>query len=171
MAYPTEAVYGLGCLPGNRETVFRLLCIKKRQVAKGLILVAACSEQLEAYVHYPEISVKERVLATWPGPVTWILPATGAVPDWIKGCHTTVAVRVSGHAIVRALCREAGVLVSTSANPEHMLPARTLRKVVHYFGKSLDYIVPGEVGNSSRPTEIRDALSGEILRPGGNLVA
>jgi len=169
VAYPTEAVYGLGCLPEYPEAVYRLLRLKKRRAAKGLILVAASPEQLEPYIHYPDFSVKERVLATWPGPVTWLLPAKRAVPEWIKGEHTTVAVRVSKHPVVSALCRAAGVLVSTSANPELMPPARTLRKVVNYFGHSLDYLVPGKVGGWTSPTEIRDALSGKILRPGGNL--
>lgn len=167
IAYPTEAVYGLGCLPGKRDAVYRLLLLKKRSVSKGLILVAAFHEQLEQYVCYPGASVKKQVLATWPGPVTWLLPAKRETPDWIKGSHTTVAVRVSGHPVVRALCREVGVLVSTSANPEHKLPAKTLRKVVEYFGHSLDYIVPGEVGGLAGPTEIRDAVSGAIIRPGG----
>ena len=167
IAYPTEAVYGLGCLPDKRDAVCRLLQLKKRSVSKGLILVAAFPEQLEKYVCYPGASVRERLFASWPGPVTWLLPAKQEAPDWIKGSHTTIAVRVSGHPVVRALCREAGALVSTSANPEHKLPARTLRKVVEYFGHSLDYIVPGEVGGLAGPTEIRDAVSGEIIRPGG----
>lgn len=168
IAYPTEAVYGLGCLPDIRDAVYRLLLLKNRSVSKGLILVAAFPEQLEKYVCYPDASVREQVLATWPGPVTWLLPAQRGTPDWIKGSHATVAVRVSGHPVVGALCREAGALVSTSANPEHKSPARTLRKVVEYFGHSLDYIVPGEIGNLARPTEIRDAVTGKIIRPGDN---
>ena len=168
IAYPTEAVYGLGCLPDKRDVVYRLLLLKKRSIAKGLILVAAFPEQLEKYVYYPGASIKEMVLASWPGPVTWLLPAKLETPHWIKGSHATVAVRVSGHPVVRALCREVGALVSTSANPEHKIPARTLRKVVEYFGHSLDYFVPGEVGSLAGPTEIRDAVTGTIVRPGSN---
>lgn len=166
IAYPTEAVYGLGCLPDKRDAVYRLLLFKKRSISKGLILVAAFPEQLEKYVCYPGATVRERVLASWPGPVTWLLPAKRETPAWIKGSHTTVAVRVSGHPVVRALCREVGALVSTSANPGHKSPARTLRKVVEYFGHTLDYIVPGMVGGLTGPTEIRNAVSGEIIRPG-----
>ena len=168
VAYPTEGVYGLGCLPENRDAVYRLLQLKKRSICKGLILVAAFPGQLEKYVCYPDAHVRERVLATWPGPVTWLLPAQRDVPDWIRGGHTTVAVRISRHPVVRALCREVGALVSTSANPEHKIPARTLRKVVEYFGHSLDYFVPGEVGGLAGPTEIRDAVTGTIVRPGSN---
>jgi L-threonylcarbamoyladenylate synthase len=167
IAYPTEAVYGLGCLPENRDAVYRLLSLKKRSMCKGLILVAASPEQLEKYIYYPDTCVRERVLATWPGPVTWLLPARREVPGWIRGNHTTVAVRTSRHPVVRALCREAGALVSTSANPEHKLPARTLNKVVEYFGQSLDYIVPGQVGGLGGPTEIRDAVTDTIIRHGG----
>ena len=146
--------------------MYRILGIKKRSVEKGLILVAATSEQLVRYVTYPDAAIRAKVLSTWPGPVTWLLPATTAVPDWIRGCHASVAVRVSAHPVVNALCSKVGALVSTSANPEGLPPARTLRKVVWYFGDTLDYIVPGDVGALSAPTEIRDASSGAILRPG-----
>lgn len=165
IAYPTEAVYGLGCLPDNRDAVYRLLMLKKRTITKGLILVAAFPEQLEKYVDYRYTSVRETVLASWPGPVTWLLPAKHETPDWIKGNHDTVAVRVSAHPVIRVLCCKVGALVSTSANPAHKSPARTLRKVVEYFGHALDYILPGEVGGLTGPTEIRNAISGEIIRP------
>jgi L-threonylcarbamoyladenylate synthase len=166
IAYPTEAVFGLGCLPENREAVYRILKLKGRPVSKGLILVAANFAQLDRYVSFVDTDIRKRVLATWPGPVTWLLPATKDAPDWIKGFHTTVAVRVSAHPLIRALSQEVGALVSTSANPWNKLPARNMRKVVEYFGQSLDYIVPGAVQGLAAPTEIRDAASGAIIRPG-----
>lgn len=167
IAYPTEAVYGLGCIPEDFVAVNRILNLKGRPVNKGLILVAADPEQLAMYISYPSQSAKKQILQTWPGPVTWVLPATKAVPPWITGNHTTVAVRVSKHDLVRKLCRTVGVLVSTSANPGHCPPATTARKVIAYFGQSLDYVLPGKVGSESRPTEIRDALTGAMLRQGG----
>lgn len=166
IAYPTEAVYGLGCLPEDREAVFRILRLKNRTAGKGLILVAASTEQLEKYVHYPDVTTRERVLATWPGPLTWLLPAKDTVPGWITGNHGTVAVRVSAHNTISTLCHDLGAIVSTSANPEHMPPAKTPAKVVSYFGNSLDYILLGNTGNLSRPTEIRNAASGAVVRPG-----
>lgn len=167
IAYPTEAVYGLGCLPDDYYAVSRILRLKNRPVEKGLILVAAHVEQLEAYIQFPDESVRRNVLSTWPGPVTWVLPARPEVPIWLRGHHKTIAVRVSDHKVVRSLCEKTGALVSTSANPSNRPPARSALKVRDYFRGSLDYILQANVGSSRKPTEIRDAVSGKILRSGG----
>ena len=166
IAYPTEAVYGLGCLP-REEPVRRLLQIKQRSPRKGLILVAATARQLADYVAFPDPDTRDRVMASWPGPVTWLLPAHPDTPDWLTGEHPTLAVRVSAHPVVQALCRRAGAIISTSANPAGAAPARDAARVRAYFGPVLDYVLAGAVGGSSRPTEIRDAVSGKVIRAGG----
>jgi len=167
IAYPTEAVYGLGCLPHCWPAVLRILELKYRSIRKGLILVASSLEQLLPYIVIPDEGIRDRVISTWPGPVTWVLPARPAVPAWIRGDHESVAVRVSNHEIVMSLCAEAGPLVSTSANPSLLPPARSILKVRQYFDGELDYIVPGELGGLAHTTPIRDGLTGKILRSGG----
>ncbi len=171
IAYPTEAVFGLGCDPWNGAAVCRILRLKRRSPAKGLILVAAELAQLEPFVYFPNQAILDRVLSTWPGPVTWVLPARSGVPKWLRGDYKSLAVRVTAHPIASALCAEAGALVSTSANPSGCIPARCVQKVRAYFKNALDYIVPGEVGLEERPTEIRDGITGKILRPGGKIFA
>ena len=166
IAYPTEAVYGLGCLP-HYEPVARLLAIKQRSPRKGLILVAADAGQLTDFITFPDPQTHERVMRTWPGPVTWLLPARPALPAWLTGDHATLAVRVSAHPIVRALCEKAGPLISTSANPAGATAARDAARVRAYFGPQLDHVLAGAVGPGSRPTEIRDAVTGTVIRPGG----
>lgn len=166
IAYPTEAVYGLGCLPHNYFAVARILNLKNRHVNKGLILVASNVEQFAEYVIFPDNTVKQRVLSTWPGPVTWVLPARPEVPIWLRGQHKTIAVRVSKHDVIRRLCEKTGALVSTSANPAKKPPAKSALKVRSYFGQSLDYILHASIGSNRQPTEIREAITGKILRPG-----
>jgi L-threonylcarbamoyladenylate synthase len=163
IAYPTEAVFGVGCDPWNQEAVYRILCLKQRDVAKGLILIAAAVEQLSAFVDFPE-DCRERVCSTWPGPVTWVLPARAGIPRWLRGDNRGVAVRVTAHPQAKALCQEVGVLVSTSANPGGTLPARSANKVRAYFRDGIDYLMPGQVDLSLGPSEIRDAVSGRVLR-------
>ncbi len=166
IAYPTEAVFGLGCLPEDVYSVARILSLKGRSVRKGLILVAASLEQLDAYVDYPDDVVRQKISASWPGPVTWVLPATANVPGWITGYKDTIAVRVSAHPVVQALCEEAGVIVSTSANPAGKTPATNAFKIRSYFGNEIDYILSGNTGGKELPTEIRNAISGKVLRTG-----
>lgn len=165
LAYPTEAVYGLGCSPYNQAAVMKILRLKRRKPAKGLILVGADISQFVDLVDIESLEHKAEILASWPGPVTWILPARPAVPYWLCGANRGLAVRVSNHPVVRELCIKAGILVSTSANPAGAKPARTAARVRTYFGNQLDYILPGKVGSlAAGPSEIRDALSGRILR-------
>lgn len=166
IAYPTEAVFGLGCDPLDAQAVWRLLALKRRSPTKGLIVIAADPGQLRGLVRLDGPGLPERLAETWPGPVTWILPARPAVPPWLRGVHSGLAVRVTAHPIARALCARAGPLVSTSANPAGRPPARSAMKVRAYFGAELDYIVPGEVDRRAQPTEIRDGGSGRVLRPG-----
>ena len=164
IAYPTEAVFGLGCYPEDFNPVAKILSLKKRSPGKGLILIAASAEQIAPYVDYPDNEVKKEINATWPGPVTWVLPAKGTVPPWITGYKDTVAVRVSAHPMVQALCIKAGAIVSTSANPSRKIPARNIIKLRSYFGNKIDYILPGNTGNKNLATEIRDAITGDAIR-------
>jgi len=118
IAYPTEAVYGLGCDPLDAQAVTRLLAIKRRPVEKGLILIASRFDQLGPYVQPLTAAIRQRLDESWPGPNTWLLPADPATPRWIRGDHRTIAVRVTAHPLAAALCEAfGGAIVSTSANP------------------------------------------------------
>ena len=165
VACPTEAVWGLSCDPDNASAVQRLLALKGRSPDKGLILVAASEQQLEFLLADLDGEQRRALSSTWPGPTTWLVPHHGRVPAWIRGAHDTVAVRVSAHPVVSALCSGwGGPLVSTSANPAGRRPPRLGYQVKRYFGRELDYLLPGAVGGSGRPTEIRDLASGQMIR-------
>ena len=167
IAYPTEAVWGLGCDPFDQAAVRRLLEIKQRPVEKGLILIAGSRAQFDGLLDWEALSPDQRdaVLASWPGPNTWVVPATATVPCWIRGDHAGVAVRVSAHPVVVALCAAfGGPLVSTSANPAGAEPPRGLDAMDAGLRAALDALVDGETGDLQRPTPIRDARGGDTLR-------
>jgi L-threonylcarbamoyladenylate synthase len=167
VAYPTEAVYGLGCDPLNASALQRLLAVKQRDPSKGLILIAATLDQLARFILPLDDALRARVLATWPGPVTWVVPARAEVSTLLRGDHDTLAVRVTAHPVAAALCSAfGGAIVSTSANPSTEPAARTAAEVRARFAASVDFVLDGAVGGQALPTEIRDARSGEILRPG-----
>lgn len=166
IAYPTEAVWGLGCDPMDARASLRLLSLKQRSWTKGLILVASSTDQLCGYVA-PSIddSAWQRATATWPGPATWVFPCSPSAPPWITGAQDSIALRVSDHPIVRALCdRFGGAIVSTSANRASHPPAQSATQVRLAFADELDMIVPGSLGGLDRPTAIRDVNTGEALR-------
>lgn len=164
LAYPTEGVWGLGCLPDRPDAVRRLLDVKQRDPDKGLILIAARCEDLEPYIH-PLDGGQQAKLESPGEPVTWLVPAAEGVSALLRGTHATQAVRITRHSLCRALCLEVGALVSTSANPEGTSPARTSEEVDEMFGSTIDGIVEGPLGGASGPSEIRDLLTGRVIRP------
>ena len=165
IAYPTEAVYGLGCHPNNAPAVRRLLAIKRRGEEHGLILIAHDFSLLAPYCKPPDAAVWRRIGRTWPGPCTWLLRASKPLP-LITGGRDRIAVRVTSHPMAAALCRACGrALVSTSANTHGRPPARTATQVRAAFNAGdVDYVLPGSIGGQARPTPILDARNGRAIR-------
>jgi L-threonylcarbamoyladenylate synthase len=169
VTYPTEGVWGLGCDPFDEAAVRRLLALKQREVDKGVILVAATADVFDPLLDWDGLPAgrREAVLASWPGPHTWVVPATRRVPAWITGRHDSVAVRVSAHPVVAALCTAfAGPLVSTSANRAGAPPPRRRVDLDPELLAQTDGWVAGETGVLAAPTPIRDARTGAVLRAG-----
>ena len=165
IAYPTEAVYGLGCLPWERRAVERLLDAKDRSWRKGLSLIAANLEQLKSLVDLPSGPLAEELRLSWPGPVTWVLSARTGIPFWLTGGRDTLAVRVTGHSLAHRLCETAASpLISTSANRSGRPPLRRALHVRREFGSLVDYVLTGELGGLDNPTMIRDGRTGAVLR-------
>ena len=166
IAYPTEAVFGLGCDPDNEGAVNKLLALKRRPVNKGLILVAKTYSQLLLYVDDVKIPMHKRteIFSSWPGPVTWLLPAAKKAPKWITGDSDLIAVRVSQHPVVRKLCELFGKpLISTSANVSGAKPAVNTEQLYQQFDRTL-LLVDGAVGGANKPSQIRHGISGQTIR-------
>jgi len=167
IAYPTEAVYGLGCDPLNDAAVAALFELKQRPPGQGVLLIAADFTQVEKYTDAAAVPPQAlaRARATWPGPHTWVFPRAPWVPEWLSGTHSGIAVRVTAHPLAAALCRAFGApIVSTSANRHGEPPARSAVQVRTAFGSKVAYILDGELGGLERPTPIRDVISGASLR-------
>ena len=163
IAYPTEGVFGLGCLPDHFEAVSRVLAIKDRDPALGLVLIASDIEQLGGWIELPEGSPD--LQSTSDKPVTWIVPATQEVPYWIRGDNAGLAIRLTTHPVASTLCEAAdSALVSTSANVHGRPPTRNPFVLRRRFGALVDYIVPGACGPASGASEIRELTSGRVLR-------
>jgi len=170
IAYPTEAVYGLGCDPFCESAVQRLLTLKQRPWHKGLILVAADLQQIAPLISTLSVDQVNQLEASWPGPTTWVIPDPHhVIPHWVRGQHDSVAVRISNHPTVKQLCETWGApLVSTSANLSGETSIRSdllLRKrQARGQWSDLDFIVSGHCSGQANPTVIRDLVSGKVIR-------
>lgn len=170
LAYPTEAVWGLGCDPYNEQAFNEILRLKQRPIEKGVILLAGQLSQVEHLLESLSIDMRQKIIATWENPTqsdratTWLLPANEQIPQWIRGQHPLVAVRVTNHPLCKDLCAAfGGFIVSTSANPAGLTPARSIDQTRAYFSDELNYL-SGELGECQQPSRIIDATTGQIIR-------
>lgn len=165
IAYPTEAVFGLGCDPFNEAAVQRLLALKQRSMDKGLILIAHDWQQIASLTSPIDHLSMQRAMSTWPGPMTWIFPAAHTAPPWITGAHPGIALRITQHPIANALCQAfGGPIVSTSANIDGEAPAKDITSVQHHFNSGINVLIDGPLGDTGKPTSIRDVITGDIIR-------
>lgn len=169
IAYPTEAVFGLGCDPQNPAALQQLLAIKQRPAEKGLILVAADEHQLDGFVDFSALPAERlrEVRASWPGPNTWLIPVGPKAIPLLSGQFATLAVRISAHPVVRDLCEAfGGPITSTSANLTGQPPlcAADEFDAQPELKGQLAALVAGKVDRNARPSVIRDALSGRVIR-------
>ena len=170
LAYPTEAVWGLGCDPFNEQAFQQILELKQRPIEKGVILLAGHIRQVEHLLDSVPEATRQQIIECWTQhqpserATTWLLPADEQIPTWIRGHHPLVAVRVTTHPLCVALCNTfQGFIVSTSANPSGLPPAHSLQEANQYFGSQLNYL-NGDLGLSQQPSKIINALTGEIVR-------
>ena len=165
IAYPTEAVFGLGCDPRNEKALARIIEIKSRDAHKGFILIARSLEQLIPFLAPVQPEWQSQFDAVWPGPVTMVVPCATCTSELLSGGRKTLAVRVSAHPLVQDLCaRFDGPIVSTSANRSGQPSCRDTACAVQLFGSEVDVVVDGTVGTLTAPTKIIDVCTGDRLR-------
>ena len=169
IAYPTEAVYGLGCDPLNESAIKKILKLKQREKEKGLILIAANFEQVKPFLQDLGKDIEKKILSSWHDstkPITWLIPVKNSTSSFLTGQFDTLAVRVTKLPVVKELCEKFNsAIVSTSANLSKQEPARNSQQVFQFFENEIDFIVEGETDLNAQPSEIRDALTNKIIRP------
>lgn len=167
IAYPTEAVFGIGCDPDNDEALARLLAVKQRPQHKGLILLASKFEQLLPYIDQQQLTPEliQQVLSRWPNGVTQVLPKHPSLSPFLCGQFESIAVRVTDQPDVVSLCESVGrPIVSTSANLSGLAPATRWQELGPQLVEQLDYVIKGKTLGFDSPSIIVDAISGQVFR-------
>ncbi len=167
IAYPTEAVFGLGCDPDNEQAIKKLLAVKQRDKTKGLILLAAQYEQLTPYIDEASLSTQqiEQIKSRWPNGITQVVPARKNLSRYLTGRFDSIAIRVTDQTDVVDLCRQTNKpIVSTSANLSGETPASTWQTLDPALIALIDYVIKGSTLNFDKPSKIVDGLTGEVFR-------
>jgi L-threonylcarbamoyladenylate synthase len=144
--YPTETVYGIGCLAGNAEGIARIEAIKRSpRDAAYLILIRDANQMSKYAARIPE-PAKRLAKRFWPGPLTLALPAKAGLHPRLVGPSGGVALRVSSNSWCRALMEQLNdALVSTSANPSGYPPPASLMELDQQVGAAVDLVIDGGI--------------------------
>ena len=167
-AYPTEAVFGLGCDINNKNSIKRILDLKKRDASKGLIVISDNYEKIRNLVDdkYFGLFVENNDIDSVP--TTWLCPASNKVLPEITGGSKNIAIRITKHPVSSNICKLLNFpIVSTSANVSGDAPLLKLEEIINYFDNQIDYIIKGKVGGTKNPTRIIDLISKKVLRGEG----
>ena len=121
VALPTETVYGLGANALDAAAVARIFEAKQRPAWDPVIVhiagpLAENAMLATLVTHIPD-SAHKLMQAFWPGPLTFLLPRSSAVPDPVTAGRPLVGIRMPAHPVASELIRAAGVpIAAPSAN-------------------------------------------------------
>ncbi len=167
VVYPTETVYGIGCLPIDPDAT-RKVCEIKGRADKPLPLICSDVGIARRVVEFNPAA--ERMAEEfWPGPLMLVLPKKMDYPIWVTHGAKTLGIRVPSHEAARRLTKlSGGVIVSTSANRSGEPPIRSAEEAERQLGQEVDVILDGGPMEGSEPSTVLDISSTEawILRKG-----
>ena len=145
IAYVTDTVWGLGCLPSSEKAVKKIYEIKHREAVKPLILMSDEVYNLFDYLKQPIPKEGQKLIKKYfPGALTVVLDKSSKTPDYMTSNMPTVGIRIPDNEIFAELCRgiEGRVLATTSANISGEPPALTYEEAVNYIGDKADFVIP-----------------------------
>ncbi|MDC3386473.1 L-threonylcarbamoyladenylate synthase, partial [Gammaproteobacteria bacterium] len=166
-AYPTEAVFGLGCDVNNRIAIQKILDIKQRGTSKGLIVISDNIEKVRNLINddHFKLFVQNSGAAV---PTTWLCPASKIVLSEVTGGSNKIAIRITRHEASCNLCKLLdSPIISTSANVTGEKPMTNMEEILDYFGNNIDYVINDRIGESTKPSRILDLITKKVLRDGG----
>ncbi len=162
--YPTEGVYGIGCLPNSEKAINKIILIKKRAENKGFILIASSFDQLRNYIDkaYLTNKIEQLIIETVDEFITYILPKSEACPNYITGGKETIAIRLTNHNVVVEICDFMNsALISTSVNLSGKPTITDKNLIIEKFKNSVPIITNGKLGNKGKPSSIIDLTKKE----------
>lgn len=167
VAFPTDTVYGLGCLAFNQTAIELIYIAKDRPLEKAIPILIADADDLDKIADAVPARARRLAFRFWPGPLTLILPKRVDLPAAVSAT-ATVGVRVPDHEVARALLRAAGPMAVSSANLSGQESPRTVREVIRQLNGRIPLVLDGGETRGGVPSTVVDVTGAEpvILRAG-----
>jgi Sua5/YciO/YrdC/YwlC family protein len=167
VAFPTDTVYGVGCLAFHQQAIESIYIAKDRPMEKAIpVLIGDSTDIIQVAEEIPIFAMR-LIARFWPGPLTVLVPKKSTLPEAISATPT-VGVRVPDHEIARALLRLAGPMAVTSANISGRPSPTTAAQVSSQLNGRIAMIIDGGVTRGGIPSTLVDCTGDEIqiLREG-----
>jgi len=145
IAYVTDTVWGLGCLPSSEKAVKKIYEIKHRESQKPLILMSSEAYHLLDYVKQPLSKAASKLIKQYfPGALTIVLEKSNKTPYYVTSGMDTIGIRVPDNAVFKEICDNITdhVLATTSANLSHQPSAKTYEQALENMHGLVDMIIP-----------------------------
>ena len=167
VAFPTDTVYGVGCLAFNERAIESIYAAKDRPTEKAIPVLIGDEEDLTKVADEIPLFAMRLINRFWPGPLTVLVPKKPTLPPAISAT-ATVGVRVPDHDIARALLRLAGPMAVTSANISGQGSPTTAQQVFAQLGGRIAMIIDGGETPGGIPSTLVDCTGDDIqvLREG-----
>lgn len=171
IAFVTDTVWGLGCLPNSEKAVKKIYEIKKREAVKPLILMSNEIKNLKPFVKEINTQAQNLIDKYFPGALTLVMEKSEKTPDYITSGFNTVGIRLPNNEVFKEICEVATghVLATTSANLSHEPSAKSYEQAIEYMKDKADLIIQ-DYGQPAKGLESTVVLIQEdnykILRQG-----
>ena len=145
IAFVTDTVWGLGCLPTSETAVKKIYEIKHREAQKPLILMSSEPYHLLEYVKQPLSNQASLLIKKYfPGALTLVLEKSDKTPYYITSGMETVGIRVPDNEVFKEICEitPGHVLATTSANLSHQPSAKTYEQALKNMKDLADMVIP-----------------------------
>ena len=167
IAYPTDTLFGLGCLASRKKAVDRIQQIKGRDPRKPMSILCSDLEMFCRYTRHLDTPTFRILKQLLPGPYTVLLPASREVPRYLQN-KQVVGLRIPDHRFCQSLVALLGEpIVTTSAELPDQPILNTAWELEEELGHALDLVV-----DCGQPVGVHSTivdLSGEeptLLREG-----
>jgi len=138
---PTDTIYGLVGSALSKSAVERIYQVKGRDPQKPLIVLIGQLSDVEGFGVNLDKDLIDKLAKFWPGKVSVILNCPGEKFSYIHRGKDAIAFRLPAKQELVDLIKKVGPLVSPSANPEGLIPARSIEDARNYFGQKVDFYV------------------------------
>lgn len=167
IVFPTDTVYGIGCLYQDLESVNRIYDIKNRDFLKPMAILCASIDQVKSLIK-DKTHLDSDLIRFWPGKLTLIFEKHPDISDLITSGMNTIGLRIPDDQTTLALLKKYGPMVVTSLNEANQPPILKFKDALKYESL-VDYVIKGEDLNN-QPSTVYDTINKIVLRQGDIII-